>query len=77
VSLIERHRSAEAFQFRGLVDDRGGVDDAADVRIHLIVRNSRLERRLATVALWLDPRFREAMSPLAAPIWSGSAEEPL
>jgi hypothetical protein len=41
------------------------------------VRNSRLERRLATVALWLDPRFREAMSPLAAPIWSGSAEEPL
>jgi hypothetical protein len=54
--LIERHRSAEAFQFRGLVDDRGGVDDAADVRI----------RRLATVALWLDSRFLEAMSPLAA-----------
>ena len=30
----------------------GGVDHAADVRLHLIVRNSRLERRLAAVALW-------------------------
>jgi transposase len=48
VSLIERHRSAEAFQFRGLVDDRGGVFYALRNRIERCFNRLKNARRVVT-----------------------------